>query len=472
MKLSLIPSPYEINYLPGFTKADTQTEEYSDTRLPEEGFVLHIDGTIRLGAASQAGFFYGRMALEQIKFQSGQNLPNVHIRDFPRYSYRAFMIDSCRHFFTPDEIKQMITHCAKLRFNVFHWHLTDDQGWRIESKKYPELTEIGSIRHGSHFGEEQNSDDYGGFYTREQLKEIVDFAHENFMQVVPEIDMPGHVSALLASIPSLSCTGKEVELKTTAGIFKDIICAGNDENYKVLFDILDEACDIFPDKYIHIGGDEAPKKQWKACPVCQAKMASSGLNNEEELQGYFINTVKNHLAEKGKTTLTWNESLNGNNLDTDIIVQRWMDPKEKTRKCENKIINSDFFRFYADYPYTMTPLKKVYDYETDINGNVVGIDIPIWTEYIYSIEKMEYMCFPRFIAAAQQGWCKNKPPYSVFKTELKEFLNYYNIKNTPPVSRWDPPAKVRLSGTINHFGRVSKNDRIRNFFTKKEQKLI
>ncbi len=470
MKLSIIPAPYETDYLIGYTKATAPVQEHIDKHISAEGFILHIDGTIRLSASTEAGFFYGREALKQIKKQSGQNIPSIHIRDIPRYSYRAFMIDSCRHFFTLDEIKRMITHCAKLRFNVFHWHLTDDQGWRIEIDKYPELTAIGSIRHGSNFGEEQNDEDYGGFYTKADIKDVVDFAHAHHMKVVPEIDMPGHVSALLASIPSLSCTGEKVELKTTAGIFKDTICAGNDENFKILFDILDEVCELFPDEYVHIGGDEAPKNHWNNCPICKAKIAESGLMNSKELQGYFINRVKNYLTEKGKKTITWNESLNGNNLDDDIIVQRWMDPKERCKASPNKIINSDFYRFYADYPYTMTPLKKVYVYDTDINGNVMGIDTPIWTEYIYDIEKMEYMCFPRFIAAAQQGWCKNKPSYKQFKIQLTELLPYFNIENMAPPSRWDPPAKSRVSGIVNHFGAVSKNKKVREFFLNKNSK--
>ena len=465
MKLSLIPAPYEISYLPGFSKADATVEKQEDRRLKNESFVIHIDGKIRIRASSEAGFFYAENLLEQIKFQCGQNIPNVHIKDIPKYSYRSFMIDSCRHFVTVENLKRMIDHCAKLRFNVFHWHLTEDQGWRAEIKKYPELTQIGSVRNGNHFGSEQNDEIHSGYYTQDELREIVDYAHERYMKVVPEIDMPGHVSALLASIPSLVCGDKKVEIKTTPGIFKDIICAGKDDNYDILFDILDEICEIFPDEYIHIGGDEAPKIQWKNCTDCQNLMKSEGLANEEELQGYFINRVKNYLSQKGKKVITWNESLNGGNLDKDVTVQMWMDRKGLSKKSGNPVIISDFFHMYMDYPYSMTPLKKVYEYNTDINSLVIGIDVPIWTEYVDTIEKMEYMCFPRYIAAAQSAWSKNKPAYSRFRTQLVELTDYFGIENAAKQEEWDPKPLSRLSDVVKHFGSIAPNDTIRNIFS-------
>lgn len=461
MKLSLIPAPEKIEYLAGFSKASAEVVKVSDNTIPEEGFVIDIDGKITVRASSDSGFFYAGKALEQIQFQCGQNLQNVHIEDSPEFPYRSFMIDSCRHFFPVKSIKRMIEHCAKLRFNVFHWHLTDDQGWRPEIKGYPELTEVGSIRRENHFGSEQNNNIHAGFYTRVQMEDIVKFAHERHMTVVPEIDMPGHVSALLKSIPYLACGGKQVEIKTKPGIFKDIVCAGSEKSYETLFEILDEICDIFPDEYIHIGGDEAPKIQWKGCPECQKRIADEGLKNEEALQGYFINRIKNYLAGKGKKVITWNESLKSGMLDDDVTVQMWMDPKRLSAKSPNKIINSDFYHRYADYPYAMTPLKKVYNYNLKINGNVIGSDIPIWTEYVSSLKRMEYMCFPRFMAAAQAAWCKNKPIYKQFKTELIELMPYFGVRNAAKPEEWDPPAHSRLTELINHY-----NENIKNLFEK------
>ncbi len=468
MKLSLIPAPYEISYLPGFSKADAETERYEDNSLPHEGFVIHVDGKIRLGASSQAGFFYGENLISQIKFQCGQNIPNVYIKDFPKYSYRSFMIDSARHFVTTENLKRMIDHCAKLRYNVFHWHLTDDQGWRAEIKKYPVLTQVGSVRYANNFGTEQNNNIHEGYYTQETMREIIDYAHERHMQVVPEIDMPGHVSALLACIPELSCGNKKVEIKTSGGIFKDVVCAGSENSYDVLYDILDEICEIFTDEYIHIGGDEAPKQQWKQCEVCQELMRRENLADENELQGYFINRVKNYLSQKNKKVITWNESLNGGNLDKDIIVEMWMDRKGLSKKSGNKLIVSDFFHLYMDYPYSMTPLKKVYNYNTDINSEVTGIDVPIWTEYVRDIEYMEYMCFPRYIAAAQSAWSINKPAYSLFREQLEELLDYFGVENAAEPDEWDPKTLTRLPDVIKHFGSIIPIDSLRQLFAKDE----
>ena len=472
MKLSLIPYPEKIEYLKGFTKAAAEIAEISDASVPDEGFTIHIDGAITVKASSDAGFFYAKNAIEQIKFQCGQNLQNVHIEDSPEFSYRAFMIDSCRHFVSVRDIKKMIEHCAKLRFNVFHWHLTDDQGWRPEIKSRPELVKIGSIRYGNHFGAEQNDKIHAGFYTRAQMEDIIRFAHERHMKVVPEFEMPGHTSALLKSIPHLACGGKAVEIKTTPGVFKDIICAGSEKTYETLFGILDEFCEIFPDEYIHIGGDEAPKKQWESCPDCRKRIRDEELENEEALQGYFINRIKNYLTEKGKKVITWNESLKSGTLDKDVTVQMWMDPKGLCKRSKNQIIASDFYHYYADYPYTMTPLKKAYRYDPKINDNVIGVDTPIWTEYIDSRGKMEYMCFPRFIAAAQTAWSKNKPPYTRFRTELQELMPYFGVKNAAKPEEWDPPVYERLPGVINHFGSLHPDEKIRKLFKEKQKQKI
>ena len=469
MKLSLIPYPSKITYLNGFSKTDAQIIKITDTSVSKESFRLHIENSITIEAADAAGFYYAELLLEQIKFQCGQNLPNVHIEDSPRYEFRSFMVDCCRHFFDVDTLKEMIEYCAKLRFNVFHWHITEDQGWRPEIKAYPELIETGSVRFGSNFGKEQTDEPYSGHFTQDEMREIVEFAYEHHMQVVPELDMPGPTSALLASLPHLVCGGKQVDIKTTGGIFKDIICAGKESSYETLFKILDEICDIFPDEYIHIGGDEAPKVQWKNCPDCQRKIKEENLKNEEELQGYFINRIASYLESKGKKVITWNESLNSGILSKDIVVQMWMDPKKLSKKSPNKLIASDFYHRYVDYPYHMTPLKKVYNYNTDINKNVIGTDIPIWTEYVSSFEYMQYMCFPRYIAAAQAGWSKTRPNYKVFKSHLKELLPWFGIEHCAKEEEWDPPTPSRIKQTINHFGRNCPNATIRNFFLNKEE---
>ena len=470
MKLSMIPAPEAIYYLEGFTKKTAKVIKRIDSSLGREEFRIRIENVISITAADEAGLFYAENALEQIKFQCGMNLPNVYIQDAPRYAYRAFMIDCCRHYFGVEELKTMITRCAKMRFNVFHWHLTDDQGWRPEIKAYPELVETGSVRHGSNFAEEQNNDDYSGHFTREQMEEVIEFAHRHHMKVVPEIDMPGHASALLASLPHLVCGNKSVNIKTSPGIFNDIICAGSEKTYETLFTILDEICDIFPDEYIHLGGDEAPKGQWKSCPCCQKRIKDENLEGEEALQGYFINRITEHLESKGRKVITWNESLKSGNLKDSVIVERWMDPKKLAVNSPNKIIVSDFYHMYADYPYAMTPVSKVYNYNTKLNGNVIGTDIPIWTEYVRNMEYMEYMCFPRFIATAQDAWSRKKPSYSQFRTELEELLPWFETGNHAKSSEWDPPSHSRLAGTLRHFMGINPVEQLKNLVKgKKEQ---
>lgn len=445
MKLFLLPAVSELYYLDGFTRVDAPVTREIDNDLGRESYTIKIYDDITIRAADDAGFYYADITLSQIKAQCGQNIPNVLINDSPRFSYRSFMIDSSRHFFTTEEIKRMIEHCAKLKMNVFHWHITDDQGWRAEIKAFPELTQIGSIRKGSHFRFENNEDIHGGYYTVEEMKEVVEFAHARHMIVVPEFDMPGHTCALMHSIPGLACGGKEVQMRTTPGISKDILCAGSERTYEVIYKILDEMCEIFTDKYFHIGGDEAPKSQWKSCPVCQQKIKDENLKNEEELQGYFINRIGNYLKEKGKTVITWNDSLKSGNIDSDINVQMWLDLSGLSKKSSNTIINSNNTYYYVDYPYAVTPLKKAYRYDPMINKNVIGTDTPIWTENVTTIEKMEYMCFPRFMAVAQSAWCKNKPPYKEFKEAISELNNYFAIENMAKPEKWD----ISLKNTIN-----------------------
>lgn len=470
MQLYLIPAPSSVVSRNGFTRADAEVVFRDEPTLPREAYRLEIGGSIVVTASSSAGRFYALQTLSQIRFQCGQNLPNLYLEDAPRFAYRAFMIDSCRHFVPVPELKKMISVCAKMKLNVFHWHLTDDQGWRPAIGAFPELVGKGSLRRGNHFGREQDNRIHAGYYTRAQMEEIVSFAHENQMTVVPEIDMPGHASALLHAIPSLSCGGKRVTIKTKPGIFGDILCAGREETYETLFRILDEICEIFPDPYIHLGGDEAPKAQWKQCPDCQAMIRRENLAGEEALQGYFINRVRDYLVIKGKTVVTWNESLNSGILRDDVTVQMWLDPKRRCKNSPNPLIVSDFSHWYADYPYAMTPLKKVYRYDPMINENVVGTDIPIWTEYITTPSHMEYMCFPRFMAAAETAWSMNKPPYRVFRTELSELMPYFGVRHAAPEEDWDPPAGKRLSGTIRHFGTICPNRGVRNFFFHHENK--
>ena len=453
MRTSIIPAVSRLEYLSGKLEGKTEPQKVKDDSLSKEEYTITIkDNNIIVKASTDAGFFYAEKTLEQIFFQYGDTVPNMQISDKPKYQYRSFMIDSCRHFFPVEDIKRMIEICSSLKYNKFHWHLTDDQGWRIQIDKYPELTSIGSIRKETNLGKEVTTEPYGGFYTKDEIREVVEFARERFIEVVPEFDVPGHTSALLASVPDLCCNGKTVEVKTTQGIFKDILCAGNEKTYKVVFYIIDEMCELFPSKFFHIGGDEAPKEQWKNCEVCQDKMKQEGLENEEELQGYFVNRVSDYLKTKGKRAISWNESLNGGNLNADGMIQYWLDKQELSKKCENSVIVSDFYAYYVDYPYHMTPLRKTYNYDEKISDKVIGVDTPIWTEFIKNIDEMENMCFPRYFAVAQSAWSENKPEYDMFEKDLIRLSGMYDTKNWADKSKWNPNPVLRLGGTLYHLG--------------------
>ena len=453
MRTSIIPAVSKLEYLSGKLESKPEPQKVKDDSLADEEYTIAIkDNSIVVNASTDAGFFYAEKTLAQIFFQYGDSIPNMQISDKPKYAYRSFLIDSCRHFFPVEDIKKMIEACATLKYNKFHWHLTDDQGWRVQIDKYPELTSIGSIRKETNLGKEISAEPYGGFYTKDEIREVVEFAGEHFIEVVPEFDVPGHTSALLASLPGLCCNGKNIEVKTTQGIFKDILCAGNEKSYEVVFDIIDEMCELFPGRFFHIGGDEAPKAQWKECEVCQNKMRQEGLENEDELQGYFVNRVSEYLKAKGKTAISWNESLKGGNLNSNGIIQYWLDRQGLSKKCENSVIVSDFYSYYVDYPYCMTPLKKTYTYDEKISGKVIGVDTPIWTEFIKNISEMEYMCFPRYFAVAQSAWSENKPEYAVFEADLMKLSGMYDTKNWADKSKWNPNPVSRLGGTLYHFG--------------------
>lgn len=461
---SLLPAPSKIALLGGMLIGKRETEKQVDLSIKPEAYEIKIKDKILVKASDDAGFYYAELTLKQLFHQYGDSLPCMIIEDEPRFAYRAVMMDCCRHFFTIAEVKKMIDLCSSFKFNKFHWHLSEDQGWRIEIEKYPELAKVGSVRHGSHFGKETNEKDYGGYYTKAEMKEIVAYAAERHMEVIPELDIPGHASGLLAAIPGLNCTGEKVEVKRTAGIFWDLLCAGSERSYEVVFDILDELCEIFPGEYFHVGGDEAPKLQWMQCEKCQAKIKELGLKDEEELQGYFVNRVSEYLRSKGKTVISWNESLKGGNVSDENVIQLWMDKDKLCEKSNNRIIISDFFHYYMDYPYEMTPMKKVYSYDDKVNGKVIGVETPIWTEYVYDFERMLYMCFPRFIAVAQNGWCTNKPDYEIFEKDLLKLSGMYDTTYWAPRSVWNRPLPIRRVKTAFRFVGTLNKEFGRKFF--------
>lgn len=466
-KINVIPMPNKISFLGGEAKIDPSALvcEISDS-LEKEEYILTIDSNgINLVGGSECALFYGKQTLRQL----GDVSPCVKIEDKPAFPYRGFMLDTVRHMFSVEDTKKLIDAAASVKMNVMHWHLTDDQGFRIFSEKRPDAAIKGSVRKSSDFGKLKEEGGYSGYFTADEMREIVDYCAERYITVIPEFEMPGHCSAIIHAYPELSCTGAPLEVKTSQGIFDDILCAGKDGTFDIIFDILSDILEIFPSEYIHIGGDEAPKVRWKECIYCQKRMREEGLRNEETLQGWFTNKIIGFLKSRGRKPIVWNESLKSCVIENSVLVQRWMDPKKHSlsfTKDGGKIINSDFYHYYCDYPYGMTPVSKTYNYNPVLKGmnpeNVVGVESPIWTEYINSFDYLCHMCFPRFTAVAETGWTNSdNKDFSDFCRRFEcytKILNEFGI--TPaPVKEWNPNPLKRATKTLSFFsGLIKKKD--------------
>lgn len=475
MHLNVIPKPNSVKEYGSMTKLCKDEIVYvTDESFLDETYEIEIttEKTV-VTSKTEKGKFYALQTLKQLENENGF-VPCLKISDFPRFSYRAFMIDSARHMQTIDEIKAYIEAAARFKFNYFHWHLCDDQGFRIESEKYPLLNEKGSFRNGHGFGSE-NEEIYGGYYTKKDIAEIVSFCRERYIEVIPEIDMPGHTVAMISSYPELSCRKEQIEVEKNAGIHKDILCAGRESTFEFCFGLLDEVMELFPCEYIHIGGDEAPKLRWSKCPDCQKRIEDESLQNEEELQGYFVRRIVDYVKSKGKKAIAWNESLNSDMLSKDVIVADWMDRKNKCAPFANaggKIIAEDFYNYYLDYPYGMTALKKTYSFNPYIKGlndvgksNVVGVETPIWTEFVEDFDRMSYMCFPRMMAVAETGWTLwDNKDYDDFKKRAvseSAYLCSLGI-NMAASSKWDPLPHKKISDIVGHYKRFITAEQIKS----------
>ena len=464
--MRLIPQPRSIEVFSSVTKLNTITEkEISDAFSSDEQYELIIRADkITARAASEKGLYYAECTFSQIKKLYAE-IPCAVIKDEPRYSHRGFMIDCARHMFSVSELKKMISAAADFKFNKFHWHLSDDQGFRIELDSLPELTEKGSVRRCDSFINCKSDKSYSGYYKKSEIKEIVEFCKDRFIDVIPELDMPGHQSAFLHVYPQFTCTGENVEVKTSQGIFKDIVCVGNEDAKSCLKMILDEICELFPYDTVHIGGDEVPKANWRSCEKCNKIMAENGLSDYNDLQCLFINEMAEYLKNKGRKCIVWNDCLKGKGLSDSIAVQHWQKGAARTSAEANKgreTILSPFTPFYADYPHGMHPLKAVYKYEPetlkglDENGvaSIIGVESPIWTEHINNNDRLEYMCFPRWFAVAECAWtAKGNKNYHEFYEVLTRLCYIYREKglNIAPENDWNPPVHTRLAETVKFF---------------------
>lgn len=434
-----------------------------ETIANPEGYRLAVDaGKVVIAGKTEAGVFYGIQTLRKsLPLQAdGADivLPAVEINDYPRFGYRGMHLDVSRHFFPVEFVKRYIDILALHNINTFHWHLTDDQGWRIEIKKYPKLTEIGSIRKKTVIGKNTGKFDdtpYGGFYTQEEIKDVINYAQERFITIIPEIDLPGHMLAALASYPEFGCTGGPYEVEPTWGIFEDVICVGNEKALLFLQDVLDEVTDLFPSKYIHIGGDESPRDRWKVCPKCQARIKAEKLQSdgkhsaEDRLQTYCMRRMEEFLHTKGRRIIGWDEILEGD-VAPDATIMSWRGTKggiEAARMGHDVIMVPTsylYFDYYQtdkteDEPFSIgghVSIEKVYSFEPvpaeltgDEKKHILGLQANLWAEYILSGEHAEYMVLPRMAALSEVQWTQpEKKDYRDFARRLQHLMGIYDKK--------------------------------------------
>lgn len=444
-----------------------------DATVQDESYTLNISHNGVEIKGGYAGLFYGLQSLLQlmpVQHTSIIKLPQVAIYDSPRFQHRGAMMDVGRYFFPVEDVKRFIDLIAAYKLNVFHWHLTEDGGWRVEIKKYPLLTEIGAWRRGTqiNYGPHHSFDKlpHGGYYTQEQMKEVVEYARKRNITVIPEIDMPGHTLALLAAYPEVSCTGGPFKVLEQWGIQEDILCAGNEKTYQMLEDILDEMLEIFPSKIIHIGGDEAPKKRWKACPLCQNKIKTEGLKNEDELQSYFIKRIAMYLESKERRIIGWDEIMEGG-LVPGAMVMSWRGETGgiQAAQMQHEVVmvpnNYLYFDYYQDAPESEPfnigghlPLDQVYSYDpcssqipTEYHPYVVGLQGNIWGEFIHTREKLDYMGFPRLLAVAEIGWSSKEKDLVDFRKRLAANLRWLDKKQVN--FRIPEPIGVAKENIIN-----------------------
>jgi len=419
--------------------------------LNNEAYFIDIDNNnIRIKAISDEGFYRALTTLKQLlPYNKSQvtldTLPAISIFDQAQFAWRGAHLDVCRHFFEKDSVLKYIDLMAKHKMNVFHWHLTEDQGWRIEIKKYPKLTTIGSIRKETIIAKNfdpyiGDGKEYGGFYTQEEIKEVVAYAADRFITVVPEIEMPGHSVAALTAYPELSCSDGPFEVLTKWGVSENIYCAGNDSVFIFLQNVIDEVLELFPSKYIHIGGDEAPKTAWEHCDKCQARIKSEGLENEHELQSYFITRMEKYINSKGRQIIGWDEILEGG-LAPNASVMSWRGESGgiDAANQEHYVVMTPgspcYFDHYQSKEVENEPLaiggynslKAVYEYNPipkelpkDKHKYILGSQANVWTEYIPTYQQLEYMVYPRLCALSEALWTgENKPGFDDFNIRLR-----------------------------------------------------
>ena len=429
---------------------------------PEQYSVSCGTGGVSVDAGSEAAAVWAAATVAQLVNEHGGRLPYGLYEDKPRFGWRGLLMDVCRHFFPIATLYRLVDLMAYYKFNRLHLHLSDDQGFRFESERYPLLNRVGSWRTSTlkkRGAAAQDGVPHGGYYTKNELRALVAYAKARGVEIVPELDLPGHALAILAAYPALACFEEPVAVATTFGVSeysKKLLCAGKKETFSFVCSLLEEMMEVFPFEYVHIGGDEAVKDNWKRCPRCQSVMRELGLKNERQLQGHFLNRVNEFLREHGRSAIVWNDGLCAN-LDADMTAQFWIPFLSggaglTTRRVNagGKAIISHCLRVYYDYPYALTPLRKTYGFEPVLPGihrsreaGVLGLEAAIWTEWIDSEQKLFFNTLPRLAATAETDWAARKrKPYMDFLRRLQPHYALYERLNLPYAKGVERPLSL------------------------------
>ena len=417
-------------------------------RAEEYEIVINERG-IKIEASTENSVVMAFTTLYQLMDKEGK-LSFCHIHDEPRYAHRGLSLDCARQFFSISDLKNIIEQMSRVKLNTLHWHLSNDQAWRIESKRFPKLHQL--------YGAE--------IYKQTEITEIVEYASVRGIKVVPEINTPGHAIGILAAYPEHSCSGKEVKPALYGGVYATVLCPGNEKTYRFMEELFAEICPLFPSSHFHIGGDEVPKHEWVKCEYCQNKIKEQNLKNEIELQGYFSNRIIAMIGKHNKQAISWNDSLEAENFNRDATIQYWTVQYEDSMPAfiekGGKIVYSEMFSFYFDYPVSMTPLKRVYQDALEILGKdcsdaIIGIEACLWAEHIRDANRLGELLFPRLYAVAERAW-SSQCDYADFIERLSRFMAFCHdekVSHTPQAG-WDPIGESRQQETLKHMGIMAK----------------
>lgn len=458
----------------------SKIKKYFEKEKTKDAYILQVEESIiKIYYADYSGFINAVSTLEQLLIdlilkKEYSVLKTGSIYDGPKYSYRGLLVDVSRHFRSIGELKKTIRMMAFYKLNYLHLHLTDDQGWRIEIKKYPKLINGGNIRKATQITKDGKTDlkPYGKglYYSKEDINELVAFAADYGVEIIPEIDVPGHLLGAISQYPDLSCSKKHVDVRIECGVENIIACASNPGTIKFIKDVLDEVSEMFPCRYFHIGGDEVPKGEWEKCPTCQKKIKELGLKDENELQGWLVNLLTEHLNSKGKDVIIWDENMNIKLQSDTTVTQLWAkklnkSQSEKQIKDGKKMIVSYCRNFYFDYPYGQTSLKKTYSYSSQIIGlkpeyekSVLGMEAAMWSEWFRDFKKFEFMLYPRISAFSEKCWSEDCNDYDNFEFRLMRHIELFKAKGITycPIKLCNPRGLTGLKQ--KYFARSKKTD--------------